>query len=66
MDTYIKAAFEELYREDGLCVMGRGLGIFELYAKFVQLYSRPLQDQAQPRKVVFCINAIGKENLNSF
>lgn len=59
MDNNIKSAFEELYREDGLTVMGRGLGINYLYAKFCQLYSTVRSNQEVSRKLVFCINAGG-------
>lgn len=56
----IKFAFEELYREDGLTVMGRGLGINYLFAKFCQLYSTVHSNLTDSRKLVFCINAGGK------
>ena len=60
MECMIKSAFEELYREDGLTVMGRGLGINYLFAKFCQLYSTVRSNLADSRKLVFCINAGGK------
>lgn len=59
MDGCFKTAFEELHREDGLAVMGRGLGINFLFGKFCQLYSRPSQNFELPRKLVFCLNAGG-------
>ena len=51
MEIFINSAFQELFRDDGLMVMGRGLGIQRLYAKLVQVYS------IAQRKIVFCINA---------
>lgn len=38
MDEYLQHVFEELYREDGLSVVGRGLGIKRLLLKFLQKY----------------------------
>lgn len=53
IDAYIKVAFEQLFRCDGLTVMGRGLGIRRLFTKFVHYYSLPGLD----KKIVFVINA---------
>jgi hypothetical protein len=39
MDTYLRAAFEALYAEDGLCLLARGLGLCRLYCKFIQAYT---------------------------
>ncbi len=54
--------FEELYSADGLTCMGRGLGIHELYCKFVQYYSSFSTEHGKSRKLVLCINANGYEN----
>jgi len=59
MENCIKQAFEELYRDDGVLIMGRGLGIERIYAKFIQLYSRPNENLESTRKLVFCINTTG-------
>lgn len=40
MNRYIEASFIELFANDGLVVMGRGLGIELLYCKFLQYFSR--------------------------
>jgi hypothetical protein len=60
MDSYIKAAFEELFREDGLTVMAKGLGIKQLLVKFLHYYS---VKQREEKKLVFCINATGMEDF---
>ena len=39
MDEYVKEAFEELFREDGLVVFAQGLGITRLLLKFLHYYS---------------------------
>jgi hypothetical protein len=39
MDTYIRAAFDELLDTDGLAVMAKGMGIQRLLIKFLQYYS---------------------------
>ena len=39
MDEYVKEAFEELLREDGLVVFAQGLGITRLLLKFLHYYS---------------------------
>ena len=57
MDGYLKSAFKELFAEDGLMVMGRGLGIDNLFAKFAQYYS----SKESGRKLVFCLNCTGVE-----
>lgn len=58
MDLYLKAAFDELFAEDGLMVMGRGLGIDKLFGKFAQYHSHP----GEHRKLVFCLNCTGIED----
>lgn len=57
-EHYIQQAFQELHKNDGLTIMGRGLGINLLYSKFVQLYSTNVK---QNKPLVFCINASGSE-----
>lgn len=59
MDEYLRPAFEELFNEDGLAVFGKGLGAWELFMKFVLLYSKPFPGQQQ-RKLVFCLQAVDK------
>lgn len=39
MDTFIRAAFDELLDTDGLAVMAKGMGIQRLLIKFLQYYS---------------------------
>jgi len=56
MNAYLRTSFEELYREDGLCVMGRGVGVKDLYARFVQAYACP-----RAHKTVFCLGAVDEE-----
>ena len=56
MDLYLREAFMELYSDDGLLVMARGLGILRLLAKFLRLYSKESE-----KKLVFCINLAGDE-----
>ena len=64
MDSFLKLAFKELFADDGLLVMGRGLGINHLFSKFA-LYHSSLLDE---RKLVFCLNCSGIEDqlLNLF
>jgi len=66
MDKYISAAFQELYQEDGLLVMARGLGLTRLISKFIQYYSNPANysnADKKEKKLVFCINATGLEDV---
>jgi hypothetical protein len=44
---FIQEAFSELYSEDGIVVMAKGLGIHQLLAKFLQLYNRSSYDVDQ-------------------
>ncbi|CAM9440030.1 unnamed protein product [Phaeothamnion confervicola] len=39
MSSYLREAFVELYEQDGLVVMARGLGLRRLLAKFLHLHS---------------------------
>ena len=39
LPTYLSEAFEDLYAEDGLLVLGRGLGLLPLLASFVRFYA---------------------------
>ncbi|KAJ1439770.1 hypothetical protein B484DRAFT_391580, partial [Ochromonadaceae sp. CCMP2298] len=54
-DSYLRQAFEELFAEDGLTVMGRGLGITQLFVKFARYHA------SGGRKIVFCLNCAGHE-----
>ncbi|KAG7401834.1 DNA repair endonuclease XPF [Phytophthora boehmeriae] len=47
---YEKDIVEELYAQDGVLVLGRGLGMLRVLAAFVRLYS-------SPRCLVLCLNA---------
>ena len=58
MNTYLKQAFIELFAEDGLTVVGRGLGMPALFCKFAQYYSSTKTE----RKLVFCLNCTGSED----
>ena len=44
LPAYLMDAFEELYHEDGLAVLGRGLGTMLLLAAFVRFYADPGPD----------------------
>jgi len=54
MDTYLRQAFQDLFQEDGLTVLARGLGIHKLFSKFVKYYSQPV---GSAKKLVFCVNS---------
>ena len=56
MTEYLKSAFEDLFRCDGLLVLARGLGIKKLFAKFVYFYCSQ-QKNPQNKRLIFCINA---------
>jgi len=64
---YLASAMEELFREDGLCIMARGCGINKLLAKFVQYYSYGTPEshmsQEESKKLVFVLNLSGQEQL---
>ncbi len=59
MDDYLRACFAELFKDDGLTVLGRGLGFEVLFGKFLRLYAE--QPINQRRDLVLCLNAYGKE-----
>ena len=70
MEHYLQSAFKELFEEDGLMLMGRGLGIDVLFSKFVQYFSTkpttnasttPSSSSSQHR-LVFCLNVNGYED----
>jgi len=65
--SYLASAMEDLFREDGLCVMARGCGINKLLAKFVQYYSYGTSEshlsQEESKKLVFVLNLSGQEQL---
>jgi hypothetical protein len=58
MESYLREAFNELFAEDGLTVVARGLGVNNLYSKFAQYYA----NRDHGRKLVFCINCTGVED----
>ncbi len=64
---WLSIAMEELFREDGLCVMARGCGIHKLLAKFVQYYSYGTPEthlsQEESKKLVFVLNLAGQEQV---
>ena len=62
IDEYLKIAFSELFNEDGLLIMGPGLGIISLLAMFIKLYSSS-KDLESKKKLVFCINLNDNENI---
>ena len=53
--NFVEDAVDEMYREDGLLVMARGLGIHRVASKFLEYYG---DDRAKGR-LVFCLNAVG-------
>jgi len=48
--NYLSIALKELLIEDGLTVMGRGLGLHSLVSKFLDIYN-------DRKRLVFCLNA---------
>lgn len=61
MDSYLAKIFSEIYQEDGMVVMGRGLGIEKLLVKMIRAYSLTLSD-SRNSPLVFCLNLNGLEN----
>lgn len=59
MEDYLQCSFQELHRDDGLLVLGKGLGLEALCGKFLRLYAE--QPLNRRRDLVLCINAGGKE-----
>jgi hypothetical protein len=59
MERYLKDIFLELFLNDGLTIMGHGLGIEHLLAKFLQYYSEKKGKQKRP--LVFCLNVTDYE-----
>lgn len=59
MNAYLQPIFEDLYKDDGLCILARGLGIRQLFCKFIQGYCTT--SQPENRRIVFCINVLGEE-----
>ncbi len=59
MDYYIREIFKEQYQNDGLTIMGHGLGIELLFSKFVQLYS---DKKSVGKRLVLCMNSNEIEN----
>lgn len=60
MNSYLRQAFEELFAEDGLVVIARGLGMQSLFCKFAQYYGT--KSTKNERKLVFCLNCTGAED----
>lgn len=64
MENYLKIIFEELLLEDGLCLLGKGIGIEKLYLKFIKLFSlnssnsNSNSNSSSNNKVIFCLNSI--------
>lgn len=56
MESYMREAFIELFNEDGLTVLGHGLGMPYLFCKFLECYL--LQSTSLPKPLVLCINAM--------
>ena len=52
---YLGAAFAEALQGDGLLVLGRGLGLPILVARFLRLYC------VEGRRLVFCLNMCEEE-----
>ncbi len=79
MESYLSKIFSDLYQDDGMVVIGKGLGLEQLFAKFMILYSSssssspsssafPTSTSAnsssfEPKKLVFVLNA-GKNAHN--
>ena len=40
MDSYLSEVFSELYNDDGLVCMAKGIGLNQLFSKFMQLYTQ--------------------------
>lgn len=51
-NCYLTHAFSELYKDDGLLVIGKGLGIQTLLIKFLKSYSVSKTN----KKTVLCLN----------
>ncbi|KAG5185903.1 hypothetical protein JKP88DRAFT_260432 [Tribonema minus] len=67
--SYLRQAFRDLYEQDGLLVMGRGLGLRHVLVKFIRYYCDHIASSgggtpsAGKRRLVFVINAKGEEDL---
>jgi hypothetical protein len=59
MNEYLQPIFEDLYKEDGLCILARGLGIRHLFSKFIQAYCAT--SSPEKRRIVFCLNVQGED-----
>lgn len=70
LPNYLSAAFSELYEEDGLVVLGRGLGWLGLLAAFVRFYGSDeshadddvMEEKRKRKPLVFVLNLVGKES----
>jgi hypothetical protein len=73
MEEYLRLAFEELYTEDGLTVMAKGVGVWVVLMKFVLLYgTQPHSSTSEAssstsssaagneKKLVFCLQTMDR------
>jgi hypothetical protein len=51
LPSYLAEAFGELYAEDGLLVLGKGLGLLHLLASFVRFYADVEEGHAAESKL---------------
>lgn len=63
INSYLKLAFEELQIEDGLCIMSKGIGIEQLFLKFILSFTSTTEknNKDNNNKVIFCLNTIEEE-----
>jgi DNA excision repair protein ERCC-4 len=57
MEAYLKLAFSELYTQDGLTVMARGVGLVKLFCKFIEHYATCSSESGKCPHLVFCLNS---------
>ncbi len=56
--SYLLNIFNELFEDDGLAVVGKGLGVNTLFTKLLLYYS----DQSRiGRRLVFCLNCSNED-----
>ena len=56
--SYLLNIFNELFEDDGLAVVGKGLGVNNLFTKLLLYYS----DQSRiERRLVFCLNCSNED-----
>jgi len=57
-NSYLLNIFNELFEDDGLAVVGKGLGVNNLFTKLLLYYS----DQSRiGRRLVFCLNCSNED-----